>query len=136
MRAKLIRLAAAAALAAGDQQIRLYSVHLESNDLFGDKRSVQAKELLDQAQGRACERPQIIAGDFNAPYCGAPELEVLRGAGFVDAVGLAGDTEPTHQGGMRLDYVWTKGFAVVGGGVVRDVRTSDHYPLWVDLELL
>ncbi len=121
---------------AGDQQIRLYSLHLESNDLFGDKRSVQAKELLDQAQERACERPQIITGDFNAPYCGAPELEVLRTAGFVDAVGLTGDTEPTHQAGMRLDYVWTRGFAIVGGGVVRDVRTSDHYPLWIDIELL
>jgi len=46
-------------------------------------------------QQRACERPQIVAGDFNAPYCGAPELQLLRDAGFVDALGLAGDTEPT-----------------------------------------
>ncbi len=119
----------------GDTSVRLYALHLESNDLFGDKRSVQAKELLDVAQQLACERPQIVAGDFNAPYCGAPELQLLRDAGFVDAVGLSGDTKPTHSGGFRLDYAWTKGFRVVAGGVVRNLGASDHDALWVDLEL-
>ena len=119
----------------GDTVARVYSAHLESDDLFGEKRSVQAKELLDVAQTRACDRPQIVGGDFNAPYCGAPELEVLRTSGFVDAVGLTGDLDPTHKSGFRLDYVWGRGFRVVQGGVLRDVTASDHYPVWVDLEL-
>jgi endonuclease/exonuclease/phosphatase family metal-dependent hydrolase len=119
----------------GPTSARVYAVHLESNDLAGDKRAVQAKELLDQAQLRACDRPQILAGDFNAPYCGAPELEILRDAGFVDAVGLAGDTEPTSSNGFRLDYVWTRGFRVVAGGAPRDLGVSDHDPVWVELEL-
>src|SRR5690606_7820842 len=103
----------------GDTSVRVYAVHLESNDLFGDLRSVQSKELLDAAQARACERPQIIAGDFNAPYCGAPELEILRDAGFVDAMGLTGDVDATHSGGFRLDYLFARGFRVVSGGVAR-----------------
>ena len=119
----------------GDGFARVYAAHLESDDLFGEKRSAQAKELLDVAQTLACERPQIVAGDFNAPYCGAPELEVLRTSGFLDAVGLAGDKDPTHQSGFRLDYVWARGFRVVRGGVLRDVTASDHYPVWVDLEM-
>ncbi len=49
----------------------------------------QLLEVVDAAQALACDRPQILGGDFNAPYCGAPELDVLRGAGFVDAVGKA-----------------------------------------------
>ena len=119
----------------GDSSVRLYAVHLESNDVFGDKRAVQAKELLDVVQQRACERPQIVAGDFNAPYCGAPELQLLRDVGFSDAIGLAGDTEPTHSAGFRLDYAWTKGLRVVAGGVIRHLGASDHDALWVDLEL-
>lgn len=115
---------------------RVYTVHLESNDLFGDLRSVQSKEILDRAQELACERPQIIAGDFNAPYCGAPELEVLRDAGFVDAIGTLGDVDATHDNGFRLDYVFVKGFRVVDGGVVRGLGASDHDALWVDLELV
>jgi endonuclease/exonuclease/phosphatase family metal-dependent hydrolase len=119
----------------GDTSVRVYALHLESNDLFGDLRSVQSKELLDVAQRLACERPQIIAGDFNAPYCGAPELELLRDAGFVDAIGVTGDVEKTHSAGFRLDYVFTKGFEIVDGGVVRGLDASDHDALWIDLTL-
>ncbi len=119
----------------GNSAARVYAAHLESDDIFGEKRSIQAKELLDVAQSRACDRPQIVAGDFNAPYCGSPELEVLRTSGFFDAVGLTGDREATHQSGFRLDYVWIRGFRAVQGGVLRDVMASDHYPVWVDLEL-
>jgi endonuclease/exonuclease/phosphatase family metal-dependent hydrolase len=129
------RVALHADLPVGDQSVRVYAIHLESNDIFGDLRSIQSKELLDAAQARACERPQIIGGDFNAPYCGAPELDVLRGADFADAIGMAGHTEPTHQNGMRLDYVWTRGFRIIDGGVVTDLGVSDHDALWVDLEL-
>lgn len=119
----------------GDRTARVYAVHLESNDVFGEKRAVQSKELLDWAQEAACDRPQILAGDFNAPYCGAPELEVLRRAGFLDAIAAAGDLEPTHDNGFRLDYVWTRGFRVVEGGVVRGLGASDHDPVWAVLEL-
>jgi endonuclease/exonuclease/phosphatase family metal-dependent hydrolase len=119
----------------GAGSVRVAAVHLESEDVAGDKRSVQSKELLDLGQALACERPQILAGDFNAPYCGAPELEVLRHAGFVDAVALTGDLAPTHQGGFRLDYLWARGLTVIAAGVERDVVASDHHPLWVDLEL-
>jgi endonuclease/exonuclease/phosphatase family metal-dependent hydrolase len=119
----------------GDRTARVYAVHLESNDVAGDKRAVQSKELLDAAQLLACDRPQIAAGDFNAPYCGAPELEVFRTVGFQDAIGLAGDLQPTHENGLRLDYVWTRGMRVVAGGVVRDLQASDHDAVWADLEL-
>ena len=120
---------------AGDKSVRVFSIHLESNDIAGDKRSVQSKEVLDRSQALACDRPQILGGDFNAPYCGAPELQVLRDAGFVDAVGLAGDLDPTHSNGLRLDYVWTRGFRVDGGGVIRGLNASDHDVVWVDLTL-
>ena len=119
----------------GDRFARVYAVHLESNDIAGDKRAVQAKELLDAAQRLACDRPQIAGGDFNAPYCGAPELEVFRKSGFVDAVATAGDVDPTHANGLRLDYLWTRTLKIRAGGVIRGLAASDHDPVWIDLEL-
>jgi endonuclease/exonuclease/phosphatase family metal-dependent hydrolase len=129
------RVALFADVPVGDTSVRVAAVHLESDDVFDGKRAIQAKELLDQAQAHACDRPQIFGGDFNAFYCGGPELDVLRAAGFLDAIGLAGDTEATHENGFRLDYVFTRGFRIVGGGVARDVIASDHAPVWVDLAL-
>jgi endonuclease/exonuclease/phosphatase (EEP) superfamily protein YafD len=46
-----------------------------------------------------------------------------------------GDIGPTHESGRRLDSIYTRGFRVVAGAVLREVRTSDHSPQWVDLTL-
>jgi endonuclease/exonuclease/phosphatase family metal-dependent hydrolase len=121
---------------AGDEIVRVWAVHLESDDILGEKRAVQSKELLDEAQRLACDRPQIVAGDFNAWYPRAPELVVLRDAGFVDALERLGDVERTHDSGRRLDYLFARGpFEIVDGAVLRDVTTSDHFPLVVTLRL-
>lgn len=120
---------------AGDAMVRLWAVHFESADLLGERRVVQAKELLDAAQGVACERPQIVAGDFNAWYPGAPELVVFRSSGFVEAMDVLGRGEGTHSSGRRLDYLFSRGFEVLDGGVLRDVGGSDHTPIWATLRL-
>ncbi len=117
----------------GDTSARVWAVHFESNDLFGELRVVQAKELLDASQATACDRPQIVAGDFNAWYDTAPELVVFKANGFDDALATLGDTGSTHDSGRRLDYVFTRGFEINDGAVLREIRTSDHAPMWVDV---
>jgi endonuclease/exonuclease/phosphatase family metal-dependent hydrolase len=36
---------------------------------------------------------------------------------------------------MRLDNVFVRGYRVLGQGIAKDVAGSDHWPVWVDLEL-
>jgi endonuclease/exonuclease/phosphatase family metal-dependent hydrolase len=118
----------------GDTFMRVHAIHLESSDVLGEKRVIQSREVLDRAQREACDRPQVIAGDFNAWYCSAPELEVMRRAGFVDAARTVGDAAATHDNGLRLDMVWTRGTRVIEAGVVRGLGLSDHAPVWAVLE--
>ena len=122
-------------LPVGDTHARVFALHFESNDAFGEYRAVQSKELLDSSQALACERPQIVAGDFNAWYPQAPELSVLRTSGFTDVLDELGDTGGTHASGRRLDYAFQRGFRVLDGAVLRDVDTSDHSPMWIEVEL-
>ena len=129
------RIVISAEIPVGEGWVRVHSAHFESNDLTGERRTVQLKEILDHAQESACDRPQILAGDFNTWYPRAPERHVLERAGWNDAMEDVGDLGPTHDSGRRLDYVYVRGFAVRGGAVLREVHTSDHYPQWVDLEL-
>ena len=129
------RIRLAADVPAGDTSVRVHAIHLESSDLQGEKRVVQAREVLDRAQLEACDRPQVISGDFNAWYCAAPELEVLRRSQFQDATRLMGDVEPTHERGFRLDMVWTRGTKVIDAGVVRGLGLSDHDPVWAVLDV-
>ena len=118
----------------GDTSVRVFSVHFENNDALGELRKEQLAQTLDEAQRLACERPSIVAGDFNTWYDTAPELYVAELAGYTDAVKVAGDTDPT-RGGLRLDYLFSRGFRVIAGGVVRGLDQSDHDPVWATLEL-
>ncbi len=127
------RVALHADLPAGDTQVRVWAVHLESNDIFGELRAVQSKELLDASQALACDRPQVVAGDFNAWFRRAPELVVLKDNGFTDTLAVLGDDDSTHDSGRRLDYIFARGLSATGGAVLRDVDTSDHYPMWTTL---
>lgn len=115
----------------GDTFARVFSVHLESKDPLGGRRTRQLRELLGVAEG--IQRPHVVAGDFNTWYGFAPELRTMRGAGYTDALADAGDTAPTHERGLRLDYVWARGMRVLDGGVVRGHGTSDHDPVWTVL---
>jgi endonuclease/exonuclease/phosphatase family metal-dependent hydrolase len=36
---------------------------------------------------------------------------------------------------MRLDIVYPRGYAVLGGGIATDVGGSDHWPVWLDVQL-
>jgi endonuclease/exonuclease/phosphatase family metal-dependent hydrolase len=129
------RVVVSAEIPVGDTFARVHSVHFESNDITGERRTVQVKETLDHAQSSACERPQIIAGDFNTWYPRAPERFVMERSGWQDALETVGDVGTTHRSGRRLDYVYVRGLRVVGGAILRDVTTSDHFPVWVDLAL-
>jgi endonuclease/exonuclease/phosphatase family metal-dependent hydrolase len=128
------RIRLSADIPAGDTSIRMTAVHLESVDAWGEKRVLQSREILDRAQAEACDRPQLVGGDFNAWYCTAPELEVMRKAGFMDAIRQAGDTGPTRDD-TRIDFLWQRGVTVVEGGVIRDLMLSDHDPLWAVIEV-
>lgn len=119
----------------GGTTARLYAVHFESNDLFGAERAPQVKEVLDAAQREACERPIVIAGDFNTWYATAPERAVLSVSGFVDAFEALGDTEPTHRSGRRLDYLYARGLTAASGTIHREIELSDHAPLFAVLAL-
>ncbi len=99
------RIVISAEILVGGAWVRVHSAHFESNDVTGERRTVQVKEILDHAQESACERPQILAGDFNTWYPRAPERFVLDGAGWNDAMEDVGDTGPTHDSGRRLDAV-------------------------------
>ena len=62
--------------------------------------------------------------------------DYMRGLGFAIPIG---PDEVTFNrpllDHMRLDEVYVRGYRVVGQGIAKDVAGSDHWPVWVDLEL-
>jgi endonuclease/exonuclease/phosphatase family metal-dependent hydrolase len=130
------RVALSAEVPVGDTWARVYAVHFESVDIVGTRRAQQVRETLEDAEERACGRPVVIAGDFNTWYPTAPERVAMRSAGFTDVFETLGQLgTATHDSGRHLDYVYVRDLGIRGGTIRSDVQTSDHRPMWVDLEL-
>lgn len=122
-------------------RLRLTTVHLDTRINLAT-RVRQLAPALDAAHPL-----QIVGGDMNTlpfqfagllvpflPTDQAGGLDAhMRGLGFATPVSRAGATH-RHIFRVRLDAIFTRGFAPAAAQVARDIRISDHYPVWVDLE--
>jgi len=89
--------------------------------------------------------PTIVGGDFNtSPFYFAfksipifPYSQRKRINTFMIENGfstLASSDVPTYRGiPMKLDHIYASGAGVRRHGVEKDVRISDHRPVWADL---
>ncbi|BDC48994.1 hypothetical protein F183_A13100 [Bryobacterales bacterium F-183] len=116
-------------------RIVMYNLHLESRG----PEELRARQLEEVLRDAPSDAAVVIAGDLNTkagPH--SPCVELLRKAGFQDAVGQP-ELFTTSRGGAlaklfiagALDWIWYRG--PVGleapGEVQRQIRVSDHYPL-------
>lgn len=136
------RVAVAATAMTPDGAVRVYAVHLD-NRISPSARVAQLAPVLERTRG--WPGPVVIGGDFNtSPFSwlgGVVPVPTGRQDDAVEgAVRRAGLTTPVTASGatsawldMRLDAIYTRGVAVHGFGVSRDVRISDHLPLWADV---
>ncbi|PVZ11050.1 endonuclease/exonuclease/phosphatase family protein [Actinomycetospora cinnamomea] len=97
--------------------LRLVTTHIGLNGVQAD----QIRLLADAATGPG---PVVLLGDLNVGP-GAPELAPLRAA-FTE-VDPAGELTTTARG--KIDYIFHRGLAVVGGPETPEVTASDHRPL-------
>jgi endonuclease/exonuclease/phosphatase family metal-dependent hydrolase len=135
------------ALAADVGGVRVVNVHLDTR--------INAGERVEQLRPAVVGLPEIavVAGDFNTnPFVWAGSVVPVApasttGAGdqaavvddFMGELGFAGGVdEPTQQAGpleLRLDAIYVRGVAAGEAHVARGVDGSDHWPLWIDLDI-
>ena len=136
------RVALVAEVPFGNRHLVLYNLHLESR---GPERlrALQLEEVVRDADRYPPSTPVVVAGDLNTKRRWSPCIELMRKAGFEDAVG---DPErfTTSRGGAlarlfiggALDWIWVRGDVRHSGGRMHgEVEASDHYPLSARLEV-
>ena len=109
----------------------VYNLHLESRSM-GSIQAGQLNEVLADIEKYPPGTSVIIAGDLNTKYFPSLFLRKLERAGFHSATGER--IQRTHTIAMALDWIFAKGPIEIGeGGVRRDFRGSDHYPVYARL---
>jgi endonuclease/exonuclease/phosphatase family metal-dependent hydrolase len=140
--------AIAADVVVGDKRVRVVSVHLDVRISISDR-----IRQLDPAVIELDENA-VIGGDFNTapwqwidgivPLTSSEAVLGMKQAAALDdymasrrfASSLSPDTVtfPVPGFPMRLDNLYTRGMKLVAVGV-EPSEGSDHYPLWVDVDL-
>jgi endonuclease/exonuclease/phosphatase family metal-dependent hydrolase len=126
------RVALGATVRIGSDAVRIYVVHAE--------RRIPTRQHLDQYQAvlsaLASHRGvngAVVLGDFNSHQFVRETEALFSAAGFSSTIPPA---EPTFRFALvtcRLDWIWLRGLSTAGGGVVRRVQLSDHWPMWTTI---
>jgi len=133
------RVALGASIKAGDVQIRVYSAHAETR-ISMDKKIDQLSAVLEDLKSHNQQTPAIIMGDFNTwqPDAAPKTIKLFSDAGFVTPFG----SEKTFSQkvllvpiDLRLDWIWMRGLEAISCGIDREVKVSDHWPLWTNVKL-
>jgi len=128
------RLAMAATISIGPDNIRLFNAHVDPHAASGGQLA-QLEVIATQADQGAL--PTIILGDFNT----LSKQKCRQTRGFLEARGY---TTPyptgtaTWRGGgllMHADWIFTRGVRIERWGVARPLDVSDHWPIWVEIVL-
>jgi len=135
---KQIRIAALATIVVEEFEILTYSVHTEMFWLGGKKKLDQVDSILRSVADHF--EFVVVGGDFNTNTGnGIRETEKLfKPAGFLRAskdVGATSKGDPLGLIDFELDHIFVKGFTLITSGKFEDVQSSDHYPVWVTLQL-
>lgn len=126
------RIALVSELDFAGQLLVVYNVHLESRS-YGRIQTHQIDEILEDAKKYPAGTNIVFGGDLNTKYFPSIFLKKLEAAGFQSAMGPK--IERTHAIAMALDWIFARGQVELSGGAVRrDLKGSDHYPLYAEMK--
>ena len=123
----------------GDTNLRVYSIHSETR-MSMDKKVGQMKAALDDLATHPANMPAIVMGDLNTweADAGTRTVKLFKGAGF----------HTPFDGGstfcqqilfvplkLKLDWIWLRNVEAKTHGIDRQVKLSDHWPLWTRVSI-
>ena len=128
------RLAMAATVSLGAQNLRILNAHVDPHAAVGGQLE-QLETLVAEAENN--RGPTLILGDFNT----LSKTKVVETRSFFESRGYSTpfpSGTPTWRGmGIRLhaDWIFYRDLKIAKWGVARPLGVSDHWPVWVEVEL-
>ncbi|HKO98292.1 MAG TPA: endonuclease/exonuclease/phosphatase family protein [Pyrinomonadaceae bacterium] len=127
------RLAVAATLSVGGNNLRIINAHVDPHAAVGGQLA-QLEVLVSEAD--KFDGPKLILGDFNTLFGKKVEetRKFLEGRGYATPIPSG---TPTWRGaGLRLhaDWIFQRNVSITRWGVARPLSVSDHWPIWAQID--
>jgi endonuclease/exonuclease/phosphatase family metal-dependent hydrolase len=125
-----------ASLRIGSSVIRVYSAHCETR-IPTQKKREQLEAVLNDLKNYTRVSNVVVLGDFNTlePQAIENTTQLFTEAGFETPFPNSMKTWKTFVLELKLDWIWLRGLRPSDYGVDRKVRYSDHFPLWLKINL-
>ena len=133
------RVALGATIKVGSKSLRVYSVHSETR-ISVEKKLGQMNAVLDDLARHPKDMPAVVLGDLNTWEHDVVEkaFKLFTSANFHTPF----DDQPTFSQrvlfvsiDLKLDWIWLRNLKEIKHGVDRQIGLSDHWPLWLVLEM-
>ncbi|MBC7911148.1 MAG: endonuclease/exonuclease/phosphatase family protein [Pyrinomonadaceae bacterium] len=129
------RLALETVIQIGEKKLFLYNTHIDPHGSIAE-RLKQQEAILERAAENA-NAPVILLGDFNTLTREARKCmrSLLESHGYTTP--FADGTATWRAGLIRLhtDWVFVRGVRITSYGVARGLSVSDHWPVWIEIDL-
>ncbi len=138
------RAAIAATTVLGGHPLRVVNVHLDTRLNAAERIAQVAPAFADASRASVA----VAGGDFNTapfrflrnnlPIGRADQATALDDAAAAHELHnataqLGTTTRRRHFFPWRLDAIYTRGLTVDDAGIARDIRLTDHVPIWIDV---
>jgi endonuclease/exonuclease/phosphatase family metal-dependent hydrolase len=130
------RAAIGATIRIGQHVIRVYSVHSETR-ISTDNKLEQLQAVVRDLRNYPKATGFVVLGDFNTlePQAIENTTQLFTEEGFETPFPNGMKTWKTFILELKLDWIWLRGLRPSDYGVDRKVTYSDHFPMWVKINL-
>ncbi len=131
------RVAIGATVQINDLNFRFYSLHGETR-IDADEKLEQYKAVIEDLDRHyKAIKHAVILGDFNTIFLG--EVENVSNLFINKHFNTPFPNNETiwrqYFIKLKLDWIWLRGFTTTEYGINKQIKLSDHFPLWIKVYL-
>jgi endonuclease/exonuclease/phosphatase family metal-dependent hydrolase len=128
------RLALSATIQAGAVKLHLFNSHIDPHAAI-EEQLAQHEAVLARADKQS--GPVILLGDFNTLSRNScvSMRELLESRGYSTPMPTSAKTWRAGLIRLHTDWIFTRGLNVTRWGVARGLGISDHWPVWVEVDI-